>query len=116
MKSNKSHPSKSHAQGVVFEDVSDDDQPLRKVSFTRKSRLTTYTYCFFLFCFVPVGNLLCLCCLCHSRDPIVKQSSNDEKEDERSQKESRLSEMFPHLSRKKLSEVSDVLLEVGMGN
>ncbi|XP_051924566.1 SWI/SNF-related matrix-associated actin-dependent regulator of chromatin subfamily A containing DEAD/H box 1A [Hippocampus zosterae] len=76
MKSNKSHSSKSHARGVVFEDVSDDDHTLRKVSFSRKSR-----------------------------DTIVKPSSNDEKEDEKSQKESRLSEMFPHLSRKKLSEI-----------
>ncbi|XP_077417635.1 SWI/SNF-related matrix-associated actin-dependent regulator of chromatin subfamily A containing DEAD/H box 1A isoform X1 [Vanacampus margaritifer] len=85
MKSTESHLSKSHARGVVFEDVDEaddddaDDEPLRKVSFTRKFR-----------------------------DPMVKPSNvtDDKKEEEeKSKKQLQLSEMFPHLSSQKLSEV-----------
>ncbi|XP_061135813.1 SWI/SNF-related matrix-associated actin-dependent regulator of chromatin subfamily A containing DEAD/H box 1A isoform X1 [Syngnathus typhle] len=76
MRSTKSHSAKSYARGVLFEDVDDDDEePVRKVSFLRKSR-----------------------------DPVVKTSTNVTN-DENSQKESKLSEMFPQLSREKISEI-----------
>ncbi|XP_061623861.1 SWI/SNF-related matrix-associated actin-dependent regulator of chromatin subfamily A containing DEAD/H box 1A isoform X2 [Phyllopteryx taeniolatus] len=79
MKSTKSHSAKSHARGVFFEDSGDDDEPLRKISFSRKFR-----------------------------EPVVQPSANvteDEKKEEKSQKESKLAAMFPQLSTKKLSEV-----------
>ncbi|XP_077377602.1 SWI/SNF-related matrix-associated actin-dependent regulator of chromatin subfamily A containing DEAD/H box 1A [Festucalex cinctus] len=81
MKSTKTHLSKSHAQGVVFEDddADADDEPLRKVSLTR-----------------------------NFRDPVVKTSNvTDDKreEEEKSQKHLQLSKMFPNLSSQKLTEV-----------
>ncbi|XP_057688459.1 SWI/SNF-related matrix-associated actin-dependent regulator of chromatin subfamily A containing DEAD/H box 1A isoform X2 [Corythoichthys intestinalis] len=77
MKSTKSHLSTSYSQGVIFED-SDDDKPPRKKSFSKKSR-----------------------------DAVIKPSTHvikDEREEKKSQ-ESKLAELFPNLSRKKLSEV-----------
>ncbi|XP_077600807.1 SWI/SNF-related matrix-associated actin-dependent regulator of chromatin subfamily A containing DEAD/H box 1A-like [Stigmatopora nigra] len=77
MKSSKSHFSKSHQQGVVFED-SGDDEILRKINCSKKSR-----------------------------EPVVKPSTpvtQDEIKDKKSQ-ELKLAELFPQLSRKKVSEV-----------
>ncbi|XP_077457544.1 SWI/SNF-related matrix-associated actin-dependent regulator of chromatin subfamily A containing DEAD/H box 1A-like [Stigmatopora argus] len=77
MKSSKSHFSKSHQQGVVFEDSS-DDEARRKINFSKKSR-----------------------------EPVVKPSTHvtqDESKEKKSQ-ELKLAELFPQLSRKKVSEV-----------
>ncbi|XP_061673899.1 SWI/SNF-related matrix-associated actin-dependent regulator of chromatin subfamily A containing DEAD/H box 1A isoform X2 [Syngnathoides biaculeatus] len=79
MESAKSRSAKSQARGVFFEDSEDDNEPLKKISFSKKPR-----------------------------EPVVQSSTNvtgDEKKKEINQKESKLAEMFPQLSMKKISEV-----------
>ncbi|XP_053180990.1 SWI/SNF-related matrix-associated actin-dependent regulator of chromatin subfamily A containing DEAD/H box 1A [Scomber japonicus] len=76
-------PPKSHARGVVFEEVItidlEEDEPKTKLSLTRKSK-----------------------------DPVAKSSKTDHTDDEDNELEekvNRLQEMFPQLKRKELLEV-----------